>query len=128
MADFSDLAKALDTLTEAAGDLEKIREVARQVERIADAQKGAAIAEGDELKPDRRYRYDKVAEFLGCAKGTVQNTSEAELPRCGGAYVLGVDIMAYRGEITYAEAKAYKEHRRRRVTAQIPSSSRRAEA
>lgn len=126
MADFSELAKALETLSDAAGDLSKIHEVAEHVERIANAQRGAALAEADELKPDRRYRYARVADFLGMAKGSVQNLSEAELPRCGGPYVMGVDIMAYRGEITYQEAEAYKRHRRRRVTARLPST--RAEA
>jgi hypothetical protein len=128
MADFSDLAEALEDLTSAADRLDQLDDVADEMERLANAQRAAAVAEGDELRPDRRYRYARVADFLGMKKASVQNLSRTELPRCGGAYVLGVDIMAYRGEITYDVAAAYKRHRRRRVVSQIPASSRAAEA
>lgn len=124
MADFEALAEALKKITGLGERLDQLEEIADDVERMADAQRAAAAAEGDELKPDRRYNYGDVADFLGMTRGSVRNIPKAELPRCGRGYVRGVDIMAYLGEITHGEAEAYKRHRRRRVTARLPDSAR----
>lgn len=124
MADFSDLAEALEDLTSATDRLDQLDEVAAEMERLANAQRAAAEAERDELRPDRRYDYGAVADFLGMQRSSVRNIPKAELPRCGRGYVRGVDIMAFLGEITRGEAQAYKRHRRRRVTSRLPSSAR----
>ena len=118
-SDFEALTAALKEITQAADRLSKIPELAEQVERLADAQEAQALQPDGRLYPDRRYNYGQVADFIGMKRASVRNISKAELPRCGRGYVLGVDIMAYRGQITYDVAEAYKEQCRERVLNEI---------
>ena len=111
--DVEAFARGLRALLQAAERLEGIDELTEQVKRLVDTRKAENMPH--ELSPDRGYNYGEVADFLGIKRSSVRAIPRAELPRIRKATVLGVDVMAYRGEITYDEAEAYKEVRRQRV-------------
>jgi hypothetical protein len=93
--------------------IERVEEVARAVGAHAMAAAVlAALEEG--LHPDHVYTTAKAARFLGMKASSANKLPHALCPHTGGRW-RGVDIMAYRGDLTREEAAAYKEAKRRAV-------------
>ena len=112
----SALAEALQTLLTAGEQLARLESIEARLEEIAAHSTAEQLGAGEgSLHPDHAYSYDQVAQYLGQKRASVRQISHELLPRVGHGRVLGIDIMAYRGEITYEEATAYKRARRQRV-------------
>lgn len=109
---FAALVEALDAVVQlridgAAGDLKAARSNSAAEAMLAAVDGG--------LHPDHDYLPEQGAAFLGIEASTYNKLSRSLLPRRKGGYARGVDIMAYRGDITYEEARAYKEAKRSAV-------------
>lgn len=74
----------------------------------------AALADG--LHPDHGYTYAQAGRFLGVKAKTVANTSVELLPRVRPGVVLGIDVMAFRGDVSYEAAAAYKARKVAAIT------------
>lgn len=116
--DFSDIGRALAALSAAGETLAalpaRLDEVVRAAQANAVAE--AVLAVVDEgLHPDRDYLPAQAAAFLGVKRSTYNRIPEAELPRRRGGYARGVDLMAYRGDVSREEAEAYKAAQRAAV-------------
>ena len=72
-------------------------------------------AEGEGLHPDHGYSSAQAAKFLGVKAASVAKISPQLLPRVRSGRFLGIDLMAYRGDVTPQDARAYKEARRDQV-------------
>lgn len=73
-------------------------------------------AEGG-LHPDHAYSSAEAAKFLGVRPSSVAKISRQLLPRVRSGRFLGIDLLAYRGDVTPQDAAAYKEARRGRIRA-----------
>ena len=118
MSDFADIGAALQALSEAgktlAGLPERVESILSSAEAAAHAQALLAVlAEG--LHPDRDYLPEQAAAFLGVKQSSYHAISRIELPRRRGGFARGVDLMAYRGDVTREEAEAYKRAQRQAV-------------
>jgi len=69
----------------------------------------------DGLHPDHAYSSAEAARFLGVQPSSVAKISRQLLPRVRSGRFLGIDLLAYRGDVTPQDAAAYKEARRRRI-------------
>ena len=71
-----------------------------------------AVVEGG-LHPDHVYKHEEAARFVGKKKSTLYKEPEAILPpvKSSGRAIgfRGIDLLAYRGDITVDTARAYKE-------------------
>ena len=94
-------------IEKAAGDLRTARSNSAAEALLA------ALEEG--LHPDHDYLPAQASQFLGVEKSTFNRISRVLLPRRRGGYTRGVDIMAYRGDISHEDAKAYKAAKREAV-------------
>lgn len=104
-------AEGIGALTEAADSLPAIRErldeLVRQHGATVEAAAAIAVVEGG-LHPDHAYSNAAASRFLGVKAATVRKLSPILLPRVRGGRVLGIDVMAYRGDVTPEAARAYK--------------------
>ena len=107
------LASAFESLPELRSQLER---VTQSLEKQAASERVRAAIE-DGLHPDHAYSSRQAAQFLGIEAASVPKVSRTLLPRVRSGRFLGIDILAYRGDVTAAEAKAYKEATRDRVRA-----------
>ena len=111
---------AADLLAEAFGSLPDIRD---RLERATRALEDRARADSvraaidDGLHPDHAYSPEQAAQFLGIERASVVKVSKILLPRVRSGRILGIDLMAYRGDITADDATAYKASMRARVRA-----------
>ena len=122
MADeFKAIAEGLASIKRASDRLEGLDALTEQMKRMADHKTAGALPAS--LEPDKAYGYEEASEFIGMKPQSVRAISKTELPRVRRGAVLGVDIMAYLGEITYDEAAAYKEARRQRVIRHISDAA-----
>lgn len=113
---FAGVVEAVDALVqrrlqEAVGDLRAVRAAATAEALLA--------ALDDGLHPDHDYLPAQAAEFLGLKKTSYDSIPRSLLPRRKGGFVRGVDLMAYRGDVTREEAEAYKAAKRESVTRAI---------
>ena len=83
----------------------------------ADVAGAVRDAEGEGLHPDHAYSSAEAAKFLGVKPASVAKISPQLLPRVRSGRFLGVDLMAYRGDVTPQDASAYKAARKRRIRA-----------
>ena len=105
------IAGAFATVLGAAADLAAIRERLAAAARALQAQAtaGAVLAAlEDGLHPDHGYDPEQGARFLGMKRSSYLKVSPELLPRFGAGRVLGIDLMAMRGDLTREEAAAYK--------------------
>ena len=58
------------------------------------------------LHADYVYAPEEAARFLGLKRSTYNRLTEVDLPKLRSGRARGVDLMAYRGDITQAEAAA----------------------
>lgn len=71
----------------------------------------------DGLHPDYAYSSKDAAKFLGVEPASVAKISRQLLPRVRSGRFLGVDILAYRGDVSARDAAAYKDARLGRIRA-----------
>ena len=107
------LARAFDALP---GLAERLDDIARTLDEHARAD---ALRLDDGLHPDHAYSPEQCAAFLGVAPQSVRRISPELLPRVRSGRVLGIDLLAYRGDIGAADAAAYKRATRDRVLARL---------
>lgn len=114
----ADGAGAGATLAEAFASIPELRDqmarVLAALEDHAAAERVRAAVDGG-LHPDHAYSPDQVASLLGITRASVLKVSKDLLPRVRSGRVLGIDVMAYRGDVTAQEAAAYKAGSRDRV-------------
>ena len=122
MTDLSKVGNALAALLRAGETLDALPERVEAIVRAAEAssQAAAMLAVIDEgLHPDRDYLPEQAAAFLGIKRSSYHAIPRALLPRRPGGFARGVDLMAYRGDISHDVAKAYKRAQREAVTSEI---------
>lgn len=104
-------AAGIEALTDAADALPAIHDRLDELVRLhgATVEAAAALAtiEGG-LHPDHAYSYADAALFLGVSAETVRKVPKPLLPRVRSGRVLGIDVMAYRGDVSPEAARAYK--------------------
>ena len=114
------LADALVGLIHAGAHLAALPALVERVEGVARAVGAqataaavlAALEQG--LHPDHLYTTAQAASFLGLKASSANKLPHDLCPHMGGRW-RGVDIMAYRGDLTREEAAAYKEAKRKAV-------------
>jgi hypothetical protein len=113
------LAHALTALMSAGDALDQIPARIESSMRIVESNaRAAAVLEAadDPLHPDHAYPPEAACRFLGVKQTSFRKISAVLLPRVRSGRVLGIDLMAYRGDITSDEAAAYKAAKRALVT------------
>lgn len=96
--------------------------IARVADRIDSLQRtpGGPSEPAHTLHADYVYAPEDAARFLGLKRSTYNRLTEVDLPKLRSGRARGVDLMAYRGDISHREAEAYKKAKREAVTG--PSS------
>lgn len=113
------LAQSFAGLLEAGSRLDLLPKVLARLDDAVTALESNAtaaallVAVDDGLHPDHVYSHADAAKLVGKKKATLYKEPEAVLPpvRSRGRAVgfRGVDLMAYRGDITRDVSDAYKE-------------------
>lgn len=112
-----------ESLAAAFAALDRLPEIERQLVRATAALTNQATAEAmaaaldDGLHPDHAYTAVMAAKIVGYTPGSLRKVPEALLPRVRAGRFRGIDLMAFRGDVTHQEAKAYKEASSARVRA-----------
>ncbi|HEX9950188.1 MAG TPA: hypothetical protein VGB53_00325 [Rubricoccaceae bacterium] len=105
------LAAAFDALDQLPAIREELSRAAKALTNQATA--GAIVAAlEDGLHPDHAYAPEMACRFLGITRKSYLKVSKILLPRVGSGRVLGIDLMAYRGDVSRDEAAAFKAARR----------------
>jgi len=104
------IARGLEMLRLAGSHLPRLVD---ELERVVDMRKVEALRRAlpDGLHPDHRYDYKGAAKFLGMKPSSVKSIPAVDLPRAAPGRIEGIDLMAYRGDITYEMARQYKHAR-----------------
>ncbi|HEX9953465.1 MAG TPA: hypothetical protein VGB53_16975 [Rubricoccaceae bacterium] len=113
------LACALTALVNAGDALDKIPSRIESAMNLVEsnARAAAVLGAADEpLHPDHAYPPETACRFIGVKQTSFRKISAVLLPRVRSGRVLGIDLMAYRGDITRDEAAAYKAAKRALVT------------
>jgi hypothetical protein len=119
--DAEQLARALSALAGAGEALDMIpARIERAMRLVESNARAAAVLEAadEPLHPDHAYAPEAACRFLGLKQTSFRKISAVLLPRVRSGRVLGVDLMAYRGDVTRDEAAAYKAAKRALVTGQ----------
>ena len=108
------IAQGLEMLR-LAGD--RLPRLVDELERVVDMRKVEALRRvlPGSLHPDHRYDYKQTSKFLGMKPSSVKSIPPVDLPRAAPGRIEGIDLMAYRGDITYEMARQYKLARREAV-------------
>ncbi len=108
------IAQGLEMLR-LAGD--RLPRLVDELERVVDMRKVEALRRvlPGSLHPDHRYDYKQTAQFLGMKPSSVKSIPAVDLVRAAPGRIEGIDLMAYRGDITYEMARQYKHARREAI-------------
>ena len=113
------LAHALVALANAGDALDRIpARIERAICLVEANARATAILEAaaETLQPDHAYSPEAACRFLGVKQTSFRKISPLLLPRVRSGRVLGIDLMAYRGDVTSDEAMAYKAAKRSLLT------------
>ena len=113
------IAAAFAGLLEAGDRLDALPRVVERLDKAVELLEASSAAVAlmkvveDGLHPDRVYSFDEAARFVGKKKSSLYKEPEAVLPpvksRGRSIGFRGIDLLAYRGDITRDVADAYKE-------------------
>ena len=113
------IAAAFSGLLEAGERLDMLPKVVERLDKAVDLLEASSSAVAlrevveDGLHPDHVYSFDEAARFVGKKRSSLYKEHEALLPpvKSRGRTIgfRGIDLLAYRGDITVDTARAYKE-------------------